>query len=289
MQSCAFVLAAIACAAVEAAAIGANETARLESAAAIVKDVHAAISAGDWTRARCVVVVPAVKKAAFAAGQPGNGAVSCRAGDRWSAPLFVQLMKASSGFQLAAPDAEVVLLVLNEEGAQKLLQATATVGAEIVSYARTRGVFARIDLAGATLRADTAANASVYGSGATPRTILASREISAPTGAQAFLQALNAPAATDRPAAADRGVATDRAGSVPATPRATTGTATDDDARARAIDLQQEIDRLLADTTPAPVGTAGATASAATVTVDRARLLHLRQQLDALIAALNRR
>ena len=63
---------------------------------------------------------------------------------------------------------------------------------------------------------------------------------------------------------------------------------TDDDLRARVVDLQQMLDRILADTTPAPVGTTG-TAGGGTVTVDRARLLQLRQQLDAMMAALNRR
>ena len=66
---------------------------------------------------------------------------------------------------------------------------------------------------------------------------------------------------------------------------------TDDDLRARVVDLQQMLDRILADTTPAPVGmtgTAGASSSG-TVTVDRARLLQLRQQLDAMMAVLNRR
>jgi hypothetical protein len=68
---------------------------------------------------------------------------------------------------------------------------------------------------------------------------------------------------------------------------------TDDDVRARVVDVQQTVDRMLADMTPAPVGTSGTAeanaARATTVPVDRARLLQLRQQLDALLAALNRR
>ena len=86
--------------------------------------------------------------------------------------------------------------------------------------------------------------------------------------------------------------ATQGASSVPATPRTTTMPTTDDDIRARVVDIEQTLDRLLADTTPAPVGTTGtvgATPASATVTIDRARLLQLREQLEALLATLNRR
>jgi len=68
---------------------------------------------------------------------------------------------------------------------------------------------------------------------------------------------------------------------------------TDDDIRARVVDIQQTLDRLLADTTPAPVGTTGTAgvpdAASGSIVVDRARLMHIRQQLDALLASLNRR
>jgi hypothetical protein len=80
--------------------------------------------------------------------------------------------------------------------------------------------------------------------------------------------------------------------SVPATPRTTTSSTIDDDLRARVVDIQQTLDRLLADTTPAPVGTTGtvgATPASSTVTIERARLIQLREQLEALIATLSRR
>jgi hypothetical protein len=96
--------------------------------------------------------------------------------------------------------------------------------------------------------------------------------------------------ATDRSATAQ--ALPTQASSVPATPRTTTMSTTDDDLRARVVDIEQTLDRLLADTTPAPVGTTGtvgATPASGTVTVDRARLLRLREQLEALIATLNRR
>ena len=146
-------------------------------------------------------------------------------------------------------------------------------------------------VSGVVLRPDAGANAAVYGKGASPRTILASREISAPIEAQWFLRALNAQPATD-----DRVQNTQR----PAAPspdtrpgtsvRTTTVPSTDDDLRTRVVDIQQILDRILADTTPSPVGTSGTTPPPpGTVTVDRVRLMQMREQLDALLAALNRR
>jgi hypothetical protein len=238
--------------------------------------------------------------------------VSCRAGDRWSAPMFVQLAKGTWGFQAGADEVDVVLLVMNEQGAQNLLQnrvtlgadvsvaagpigregkidSDATLNAEMLAYSHVRGEFAGIDLSGGVLRPDDDTNAEVYGRRATPRTILATREISAPTEAQAFLNALNAQAAVaDRAAAAGGATSSDtqsQRASRPSTPG-------DEDPRAMVVSIQQTLDRILADTTPNPVGTAGSVpppADAGTIAVDRARLLQLRERLDALLAALNRR
>jgi SH3 domain-containing YSC84-like protein 1 len=321
MQRCAFALAAVlATVANAAAAIGSSETARLAAAAKVVQDIHTTIPAEYWARARCVAVIPDLKKAAFiVGGEYGKGVMSCRSGDRWSAPVFMQMAKGSWGFQAGAEQVDVVLLVMNEQGVQKLLQNKVTLGAdasiaagpigrqghvgtdaaltaEILAYSRAQGLFAGINLSGGVLRPDVDANASVYGNGASPRTVLASREISAPTQAEGFLHALNAQSA---PMTSSDRTQSDRSGSAAAgqvnsaatTPRSTTPSITDDDLRLRVIDIQQTIDRLLADTTPSPVGTSGTTGTAAsgTVTVDRAQLLQLRQQLEALLAALNRR
>jgi hypothetical protein len=241
--------------------------------------------------------------------------MSCRAGNSWSAPTFMQLAKGSWGFQAGAQEIDVVLLVMNAQGVQKLLQNKITLGAdasvaagpigrqghvgtdagltaEILAYSRARGLFAGIDLSGGVLRPDEDSNTNVYGSRATPRTILATREISAPTEANAFLGALNARstnAAADRsrPAPATAPSPDTRPGS---SARSTTVPTTDDDLRTRVVDIQQMLDRMLADTTPSPVGTSGnAPAPASTVTVDRVRLMQVREQLDALLAALNRR
>jgi lipid-binding SYLF domain-containing protein len=291
------------------AAIRPGEASRLASAARTIQGIRGEISEDLWEKARCVVVLPELKKAAFIlGGEYGKGVMSCRAGDGWSAPVFMELAKGSWGFQAGLEEADLVLLVINQEGVQKLLSNRVNLGAdasvaagpvgrkggvgtdaaltaEILSYSRSRGLFAGIDVSGGVLRPDEDANVGVYGSGATPRTVLANRELSAPLEARPFLTALkSAPAQTSTPAASTAATA--------AAPRSTTMPTTDDDVRARVVDIQQSIDRLLAETTPGPVGTAGAAETAAastTVSVDRARLIQLRQQLGALLAALNRR
>ena len=234
--------------------------------------------------------------------------------------MFMQLAKGSWGLQAGVEQVDLVLLVMNDRGVQKLLANKAILGAdasvaagpvgrrgavgtdaaltaEIVSYSKSKGAFAGIDISGGVLRPDEDANAGVYGKGATPQTILASRDISAPPPAAPFLNALAAaPASSPAAGATDRGATVDahpsQAKSVPATPRTTTMSTTDDDLRARVVDIEQTLDRMLADTTPAPVGTTGtvgATPASGMVTVERARLLRLREQLEALIATLNRR
>jgi hypothetical protein len=222
----------------------------------------------------------------------------------------MQIAKGSWGFQAGAEQADLVLLVMNESGVQKLLKnkvnlgadasvaagplgrrggvsTDAVVTAEILSYSRSKGLFAGIDLSGGVLRPDEDANKSTYGATATPSTILATREISAPPEASGFLNALKGtgPSATSgKPIAA--------ASTTPGSREQATA-ASQDDVRARVVDLQQSVDRILADTTPAAVGTSGTvgateTASGA-ITVDRGRMLQVRRQIDGILATLNRR
>jgi lipid-binding SYLF domain-containing protein len=285
----------------------ADEAQRLTAAANAVTEIRNEIPQDYWNRARCVVVIPELKKAAFIfGGEYGKGVMSCRAGDQWSAPVFMQLAKGSWGFQAGVEQADVVLLVMNESGAQKLLQNKVNLGAdasvaagplgrrqgvstdaaitaEILAYSRSKGLFAGINLSGGVLRPDDDANKATYGANATPATILAMREMSAPPEAAPFLAALKgASAAPPKPNAS---------AAPPAATRPTTTPTTDEDLRARVVDLQQSVDRMLADTTPAAVGTSGAVGSSdsGTIAVDRARLMQLRQQIDAVIATLNRR
>jgi lipid-binding SYLF domain-containing protein len=300
------------------AAISANEATRLAEAATVVQAVRPSIPDDYWSRARCAAVIPDLKKAAFIiGGEYGKGAMSCRTGEAWGAPVFMQLAKGSWGFQAGAEQVDLVLLVMNESGVQKLLQNKVTLGAdasvaagpmgrqgsvgtdaqlhaEILSYSRAQGLFAGIDLSGGVLRPDEDANRAVYGSGAAPATILARREISAPPEADAFLRALGATGSkgADSPAAVKS--SSPQADASTPVPRSTTTPTTDDDVRMRIAAMQQLLDRMIAsDNPPPPVGTSGATAdspaSGSMVTVSRAQLLQLRQQLDSLIATLNRR
>ncbi|MGH9142956.1 MAG: lipid-binding SYLF domain-containing protein [Vicinamibacterales bacterium] len=280
----------------------ASEATRLTASAAAVRDMRAEIPPEYWTGARCVMVIPELKKAAFIfGGEYGKGVMSCRAGNQWSAPVFMQIAKGSWGFQAGVEQADLILLVMNDSGVQKLLKnkvnlgadasvaagplgrrggvsTDAVVTAEILSYSRSKGLFAGIDLSGGVLRPDEDANKDTYGAGATPSTILATREISAPPEAASFLSALRAAPRASAPKPM-----------VSAAPPAARPAPVGDDLRARVVDIQQSVDRMLADTTPATVGTSGGNDASGTVTVDRAHLMHVRQQLETLLAMLNRR
>src|SRR5262245_32263489 len=240
-------LIAVACTVTMAAAAHADLTpaakARLEAAARVIQDVREIVPVDYWNRARCVVVIPELRKAALViGGEYGRGVMSCRAGDGWSAPSFLQLAKGSWGFQAGAERVDVVMLVMNESGVQKLLQNAVTLGAdasvaagpvgrqghvgtdaqmkaELISYSRAQGLFAGIDLSGGILRPDEQENRGAYGSNATPRSILASRDLSAPTAAQPFLNALG------RAPAAERGGAQAQPPSSPPRPAQTQATA----------------------------------------------------------------
>lgn len=297
----------------------ADETSRLTEAATVIKEIRADIPQEYWDRAHCVAVIPNLKKGAFIfGGEYGKGAMSCRSSESWSAPVFMQIAKGSWGFQAGVEEVDLVLLVMNESGVDKLLKNKVTLGAdasvaagplgrrgavgtdaaltaEILSYSRSKGLFAGIDLSGGVLRPDEDSNRAIYGRSATPRTILASRAVSAPPEAAPFLRALgSASAAAAEPRASSSTPSTsDRtARSSQPEPRATAQPTVDDSVRARLVDIQQTIDRLLADATPAPVGTTGTSSAGRdreTMTVDRAQLLQLRRQIEEALASLNRR
>lgn len=183
-----------------AADISTAEVKRLQAAAEVVRALRDSPDKGIpeklWDRAECVAVIPGVKKAALGiGGEFGRGVMSCRKGDGWSAPLFMQLAKGSWGLQIGAAEIDLVLLVMNREGAEKLLNNKVTLGvgasvaggpvgraanaatdaqlrAEILSYSRARGVFAGIDISGGVLSPDKDANTDVYGPDADPKEIV---------------------------------------------------------------------------------------------------------------------
>lgn len=154
-------------------------------------------------RARCVVVMPSVKKAAFGfGGSYGRGAMVCRGGRNfngpWGAPVMYALEGGSFGFQLGGQASDVVFLIMNQDGVHSLLKSKVKLGAdasaaagplgrataadtdllmhtEILSYARSRGLFAGISLQGSTLRPDGDANRELYGRRITPQEIVEGR------------------------------------------------------------------------------------------------------------------
>jgi len=296
------------------AAISSTEAERLAKAATALQDMRGSIPQEYWNRARCIAVIPELKKAALVVGgEYGKGVLSCKAGEQWSAPVFMQLAKGSWGFQAGAEQVDLVMLVMNESGVQKLLRNKVTLGAdasvaagpmgaagtiatdaaltaEILAYSRAKGLFAGINLSGGVLRPDEDANRSAYGAGASPTTVLAMREMSAPPQASAFLAALRSTSAASMSATGS--ASSSPAAATPAAPRNAPMPTTDDDLTVQLTTMQQTLDRLISNAAPSPVGTtgnAGAAPESSSLVVDRAALMQLRQQLAAAIAAANRR
>jgi len=167
-------------------------------------------------RAECVCVLPSVKTAAFGVGvKYGKGVISCRPdnGEGWSGPSTVRLEGGSFGIQVGGSSVDLVMLIMNRRGADRLLQSRFTLGgdatvaagpvgrsagaqtdaqlhAEILSWSRTRGAFAGVSLTGATLRQDQNDNQKIYGKKVTPQQILRQAE-QPPESAARLIQTLS--------------------------------------------------------------------------------------------------
>jgi lipid-binding SYLF domain-containing protein len=167
-------------------------------------------------KAKCVVIVPGMKKAGFIIGAKyGRGFAVCRhaGGTRWGAPAAVAIEGGSIGFQIGGTETDVVLLVMNDGGMHHLMSDKFTLGgdasvaggplgrtataetdaelhAEMLAYSRTRGLFAGISLEGATLRPDTDTDKELYGKNVTSHEIL-SGDFKTPASARKFETALN--------------------------------------------------------------------------------------------------
>jgi lipid-binding SYLF domain-containing protein len=193
---------------------------RLDAAADTLKDMMMASDKGIpqdlMDKAKCVVVVPGMKKAGFIVGAKyGRGFATCRrgGGSGWSAPAAMRVEGGSFGFQIGASETDIVLLVMNDGGMRHLLSDKFTIGAdataaagpigreataqtdakmnaEILSYSRSRGLFAGIALDGATLRPDGDSNHELYGRDATNKEILTG-DFKTPESARKFEHALN--------------------------------------------------------------------------------------------------
>jgi lipid-binding SYLF domain-containing protein len=162
-------------------------------------------------KARCVVVIPSVLKAAFiVGGDYGRGTMVCRTGKDfsgpWGAPAMYALEGGSIGFQIGGEATDFVLLIMNDRGANSLLHSKVKLGgdasiaagpvgrtaaadtdaylrSEILSYSRARGVFAGVSLEGSSLRPDRKANRDLYGRSVTAAQIIRESEVQAPPAA----------------------------------------------------------------------------------------------------------
>lgn len=175
------------------------------------------------SKAECVIVIPSMTKVAMGiGGSYGRGAMSCRSGKEfdgaWGAPAMFSLQGGSFGLQLGGESTDVVFLVMNARGVDALLDTKVKVGgnasaaagpkgrtieastdlslrAEMLSYSRSRGLFAGLSLEGTSLRSDDEANGQVYGTKMTARRIVTGSRLSVPASGRHFVDVLtkNAP------------------------------------------------------------------------------------------------
>ncbi len=208
-----------------AADISTKEGKRIQEAATVLSEIHSVpdkdVPQELWDRAECVIVVPGLKKAAFViGGEYGKGLMSCRHNGDWTAPIFMEIGKGSWGLQIGAQSIDLVLLVMNKSGMEKMLRNKVSLGAEasvaagpvgrdaraatdaqmkaeILSYSRTQGLFAGINLSGGVVRADAEDNADLYGS-TPPQDVVMKGTIKAPSATEPFMNALRREKASSR-------------------------------------------------------------------------------------------
>src|SRR6266702_3996989 len=171
-----------------------KEADRLDNCGTVLKeilDIPDNIPTDLLDKAECVIVIPSVLKAAFViGGSYGKGAMSCRSGEHftgpWSAPAMMRLEGGGVGFQLGGQATDFVILVMNPRGAKAILKSKVKLGAdaaaaagpkgrdaaaasdvtmraEMLTYSRSRGLFAGVSLEGSTLRPDNGSNETLYG------------------------------------------------------------------------------------------------------------------------------
>ncbi|HEX5422107.1 MAG TPA: lipid-binding SYLF domain-containing protein [Candidatus Acidoferrales bacterium] len=199
-----------------------KEQSRLENAGEAIKEILNIpddIPQSLLDKAVCVIVLPSVLKAAFGfGGSYGRGAMTCRSGDTftgpWGAPTMMTLEGGSFGFQLGAQATDFVLLVMNPRGASSILNSKVKLGAdasaaagpkgrtaeaatdvtmraEVLTYSRSRGLFAGISLNGASLRPDSNANLSLYGRAIGAKEIALHGAVPIPAAARMLIATLN--------------------------------------------------------------------------------------------------
>jgi lipid-binding SYLF domain-containing protein len=198
-----------------------KEQDRLENAGIVLEEVLGVpdnIPRDLLDKAECVIAIPSMLKVAIGfGGNYGRGAMVCRTGadftGAWGAPAMYALDGGSIGFQLGAQSTDLVLLVMNTRGISALLNSNvklgasmsasagpkgrdlgaatdATMRAEILSYSRSRGLFAGVSLEGASLRPDNDASEQVYGRRITAATIVTGTDITVPAAGRRLVDAL---------------------------------------------------------------------------------------------------
>ena len=199
-----------------------KEQERLQESATVLKEILGipdGIPEELLNKAECVVIFPSVKKFAIGiGGSYGRGAITCRAGQNfngpWSAPAMFALEGGNIGFQLGGQATDFVLLVMNEKGANSVMSSKVKLGvdaaaaagpkgrnaaaatdvvmsAEILSYSRSKGLFAGVSLEGSTLRSDGRANKNLYGEDLSAKEIVREAKVQAPAAASPLLKLLN--------------------------------------------------------------------------------------------------
>jgi SH3 domain-containing YSC84-like protein 1 len=194
---------------------------RLALAATVVQEIMASkdqsIPEDLLENAHCAVVVPGLKKGAFlVSAKYGKGFMTCRGpgSKAWSSPAAIRIEGGGFGLQIGGSETDLILLVMNERGARRLMSSQFTLGgegevaagpvgrnasaqtdakftAEILSWSRARGVFAGVSVQGSTLREDQEDNAELYGSKLTTEQVV-HRTAPAPAAARSLLSALTA-------------------------------------------------------------------------------------------------
>ncbi|HSK11122.1 MAG TPA: lipid-binding SYLF domain-containing protein [Vicinamibacterales bacterium] len=211
------------CVVIGTIALGAQnkEQSRLENCGVVMEEIleiQENIPRDLLDKAECVIVIPSMIKVAVGiGGSYGRGAMVCRAGrafdGAWGAPAMYSLEGGSFGLQLGGEGTDLVLLVMNERGARALLGSKVKLGgsasvaagpkgrtveastdaslrAEILSYSRSRGLFAGVSLSGTSLRPDDKASAEVYGRKMTARRIVTGAALTVPDSGQRLVDVL---------------------------------------------------------------------------------------------------
>ena len=207
------------------AAFGANqsrEQKRMEACGQVFKeimDIPDGIPKDLLNKAECIIVIPSVLKFAIGIGGDfGRGVITCRTGQHftghWSAPALFALEGANIGLQVGGQATDFVLLVMNPKGANSILSSKAKLGAdasaaagpkgrtaaadtdivmraEVLSYSRSRGLFAGISLEGSTLRSDGSANKKLYGRNLTAKEIVREGKVGVPASGRELVSLLD--------------------------------------------------------------------------------------------------